>query len=150
MIQQLNNKGFTLIELIVVISILGILSAYATVKFVNLQSNANIAVLNSLHGILMSTVHQVNMKAHLAGAANARNATIDFAGQSVRLRWGYPRTNQIFSTGNNDRLIKVDANNARITRNVVRLDGNNNCRLRYRQPARSGQQPRIDMRTSGC
>lgn len=145
-----KETGFTLVELVVVIAILGILSAFAIPRFVNLQTNAKIAVLNSIKGAVLSASHQVNLKAHLEGVASRRNATISFNGQTIRTRWGYPRTNQMFSTPGSTRLVDVTSDGARITRNIVRLDNNNNCRIRYRHPTALGQPPRIDMRTSGC
>ena len=44
----MNNKGFTLIELVVVIVILGILSATAVPKYINLKADAQTSVL---HGV---------------------------------------------------------------------------------------------------
>ncbi len=47
-----NKQGFTLIELIIVIVILGILSAVAIPKFANLQSDAKIAAVKGIAGAL--------------------------------------------------------------------------------------------------
>lgn len=52
-------KGFTLIELVIVIAIIGILSAVAIPKFINLSANAQTAATNAIAGAL--------------GAANASN-----------------------------------------------------------------------------
>lgn len=53
------QRGFTLIELVIVIAIIGILSAVAIPKFINLSSNAQTASTNAVAGAL--------------GAANASN-----------------------------------------------------------------------------
>lgn len=62
-----HNHGFTLIELIVVIVILGILAVSAAPKFMNLQSDARKAALESLKGSLTSTAQMVYGKAIIAG-----------------------------------------------------------------------------------
>src|SRR4030067_1597268 len=45
-----NEKGFTLIELVVVIVILGILAAFAVSRYVNMAQRARIAAVNGLAG----------------------------------------------------------------------------------------------------
>jgi MSHA pilin protein MshA len=47
-------SGFTLIELVVVITILGILAAFAVPKFIALDSQARIATVNGLAGSVKS------------------------------------------------------------------------------------------------
>ena len=62
-----RQSGFTLIELVVVIVILGILAATAAPKFMNLQADARVSALNGLKASLKSGVSMVYSKAILAG-----------------------------------------------------------------------------------
>ena len=49
-----NRKGFTLIELVMIIVVLGILAAVAIPKFIDLQSDAESAAIKGLYGGFLS------------------------------------------------------------------------------------------------
>ena len=65
-----SSRGFTLIELIVVIVILGILAAVAAPKFMDLQSDARASTLKGMEAALKSMDQMVYGKAVLEGKEN--------------------------------------------------------------------------------
>lgn len=62
-----RQNGFTLIELIVVIVILGIIAAVASPKFLDLSSDGKIASLENAAGSIKETIHLVQLKAYSKG-----------------------------------------------------------------------------------
>lgn len=94
-----RQSGFTLIELVVVIVILGILAATAAPKFMNLQSDARISALNGMKASIKSASAMIYSKAILAGkeklesstvCANA-GATATTCDDEVATVYGYPK-----------------------------------------------------------
>lgn len=87
----MNNKykGFTLIELIIVIVILGILAVTAAPRFLNLATDARIATLQGMEATLKSGMNLVNSKAQIQGKTNG-SASVTEGSVSIATYAGYP------------------------------------------------------------
>lgn len=71
-----TQSGFTLVELIVVIVVLGILAATALPKFVNVSQDARRASVEGVTGALRSAVSLVQAKYYAAGNTTATTVTM--------------------------------------------------------------------------
>jgi len=85
-----NQKGFTLIELVVVIVVLGILAAFALPRYINLTVDARVASLNGLAGNIRSAVALARAQYLVTGDITAVTVTMDGVAVAVAAPTGIP------------------------------------------------------------
>jgi MSHA pilin protein MshA len=89
-----RQGGFTLIELVVVITILGILAAFAVPRFVAIDQQARVASRDALAG----SVRSGSALAHAMWLATGQPANVNMEGQVVNIVNGYPDRATITNT----------------------------------------------------
>ena len=85
---QNAQAGFTLIELIVVIVILGVLAATALPKFADLGGDARAAKMQAAAGAMKSAAATFHAQWMVAGSA--ASGTISQEGTAITIKNGYP------------------------------------------------------------
>jgi MSHA pilin protein MshA len=89
-----SQSGFTLIELVVVITILGILAAFAIPRFTGLEVQARTAARDAL----MGSVRSGAALSHAMWLAQGQPATVTMEGNVITLVNGYPNLATIDDT----------------------------------------------------
>ena len=85
-----NQKGFTIVELVVVIIILGILAATALPRFIDVQDDAQLAVAEGVRGALMSAIGLAKAKYVAGGKISPIDMDEDGTDDLVVNSSGYP------------------------------------------------------------
>ncbi|QUM79008.1 type II secretion system protein [Moritella sp. 5] len=86
-----KQNGFTLIELVIVIIVLGILAATAVPKFLNLQDDAKVSAMKGVESALHSAANIVYSKAAIDGVEGKDTGSINDAGTTIQTIYGYPK-----------------------------------------------------------
>ncbi|QLE84464.1 type II secretion system protein [Shewanella sp. Scap07] len=172
-------RGFTLIELVVVIVILGILAVVAAPKFINLSSDAKVSVIDGVAAAMKFAADETYLKAKINNAADQERSSdsnppyVEIPAGIFELKYGYPEAwaedgldildmldisegidvcyGDPCSDSSNSSRLQVGYN---LSPGTDIPDDADACYVRYNEPGGS-QNPSdteysIDIRTDGC
>jgi MSHA pilin protein MshA len=148
---QIYSKGFTRIELGVVVAVMALLAAFAIPRFTSIANEGRVAAIASLS----ASIRNASALAHAQWLASGSPETIDVEGQIVTMRNGYPDAGQ---NGLPAALPDAAGFSATLSDGAVVYQKSGapkpeQCAVVYSPPANFGDPPKILLFTpslSGC
>ncbi len=144
------NKGFTLIELISTLVLVGVLAATALPKYQDLSTEARIATLQQVRASIEVAATNAYLLASIEGEhEKERSTNVDYEGLPMELKYGYPEARAESRAGITDLISTSDnlatcfskscisGNSSRVKIGFDTTEGSG-CYVRYSEPGGTG------------
>lgn len=103
-----QQKGFTLIELIIVIVILGILAVTAAPRFIDIQKDARVETMQGIKAAIQGASQLVYAKAAIKGVQKQLSDDVTISNAVVDVKYGYPDVSDFTSIADFQTFVDIE------------------------------------------